>query len=78
MLVNRSSFLCLFSMLNMIIGIFGSVMQTEIDGRTSKLTKTVKDVFRYFDESSLKTTRTGRSVPLVRDDQGFRKDHQDG
>ena len=53
-------------------------MQTEIDGRTSNLTKTLKDVFRYFDESSLKATRTGRSVPLVRDDQGLRKDHQDG
>ena len=53
-------------------------MQIEIDGRTSNLTKMLKDVFRYFDESSLKATRTGRSVPLVRGDQGFRKDHQDG
>ena len=60
------------------MGIFGTVMQIEIDGRTSNLTKMLKDVFRYFDESSLKATRSGRSVPLVRDDQGFRKDHPDG
>lgn len=48
-------------------------MQIEFDGRTSNLTKTLKDVFRYFDESSLKATRTGRWVPLVTMTKGLER-----